>query len=526
MKKFDIRSKKFIIILIVLNLIVLSLIIAVLNHNTAQRKQFNELIALCDLNISRNAYDTAESILQEILPFAVSRSQFLRILKRANMIAEITEDYQNLMLFSERAFKKFKNDRSILSIYIYSLIKNSNFTRAVTLIDNLIDENKKLVIPESLAYVLYAIKYKHDRDPNILQLIKNNDVRSIIEGSTDSKLYEQVYNISEAPIVLNNYLLSILLTGDYRKAASVLDNSRYKNQIYSELAGLIYYDNKNFYKAKEQFYKLFDIREEEITDLGIVMLLADALMHTDNYQEAYNLYDIIISNNERFSWIPYVNKDWINMVSGNRSFFIEEALDIFQGARKLAFLSILKNQHYEIDTVRNQDRYISEFWQFFAEESMTDEFKIFFVRELYRMGRFDEINIFTGKIDNIDREWAVFFNALTFFSRRENSNALQLFHKYYNITNDWRALYNMGIIELLNLNYETSANYFEIIVNKFIKNNVEMTSYDLYDIYLMLSFSLTMIKDYTKGRFYLNKTFETGHSSIVSLFLQNYYKTR
>ncbi|MCL2791947.1 MAG: hypothetical protein FWD87_02550 [Spirochaetaceae bacterium] len=523
-KKTNIWSKRNIIILAVLNLIVLSLIIVALFHNTAQRRQFNDLLRQCDLNISRNAYDTAETILQNILPYAVSKRDYMRILKRANIIADRTDNYQNLMLFSERAHNRFRRDRDILTIYVYSLIKNRNFARII----NLIDSNRTLAIPESFIYVMHAIKYKQDSDQDSLRAIKNDDIRNIIKGSTDLTLYEQMYNRSGKPVVLTNYLLTILLTGDYKKAASVLDNSIYRNQINTELSGLIYYDNQEFRKAKDLFDRLFIREETEITDPGLIMLLADTLIHTGNYQDAYDLYNIVISSHERFSWVPYVNKDWINMVSGKRTFYTEEAINIFQNERKLPFLAILKNQPYETigETTRNQDRYIAEFWEYFAEDNMTEEFKIFFLRELFRMGRFNDVFIFTGKRNNIDREWAIFFNALTSFSTKDHDNALQLFHRYYSLAGDWRGLYNMGIIELLSQNHQYAANYFEIIVNRYVRNGADISSEDLGDIFLMLSFSLTMTGDRRRGQFFLNRTMETGHSSILSQFLQNYYRTR
>ena len=516
-------SKKTIVMLVILNLIVLSAIVAVIYHNTVQKKQFNYLLRTCDLNISRDAYETAETILQNLIPYAVSRLDYMKILKRAYIIADKTDNYQNFTLFSEKAFNKFKKDQIIFSIYIYSLIENSDFTKAI----KVIDANNKMSIPETLSNVIYAIKYKHDKNLDILLLIKNDDIREIIQGNTDSTLYEQLYNKSGKPLVLTNYLLSILLKGDYKKAVSVLDKSIYKNQIDNELSGLIYYDNKEFYKARDQFYKLFERTEKEIADAGILMLLADTLIQTDNLKEAYALYDIVIHNDEKFSWIPYINKDWINMVSGEKSFFTEEALDIFQNEKELTFLYILKNQHYDVkEARRNQDKYISEFWDYYIENTMTDEFKIFFLKELYRMGRLDEIFLFTEKKDNIDKEWAVFFNALTFFSKKDYNNALTLFQKYYDLTNSWQGLYNVGIAYFLNLNYEYASNYFEVIAAKYLKNDITLNNDNLTDVYLMLSLSLTMNGDYKKGEYYLNKTLETGSSSIITTYLQKYYKTK
>ena len=84
----------------------------------------------------------------------------------------------------------------------------------------------------------------------------------------------------------------------------------------------------------------------------------------------------------------------------------------------------------------------------------------------------------------------------------------------------------MGLIELVNQNYQYAANYFEIIVNRYVGNGIDISSDDLGDIFLMLSFSLTMAGDLRRGQFFLNRTMETGHSSILSQFLQNYYRTR
>ncbi|MCL2295035.1 MAG: tetratricopeptide repeat protein [Spirochaetes bacterium] len=524
LKKPNIWSKNTVIILIILNLIVFSSIVALIVHNTTQRRQFNQLLALCDINIARNAYDTAETTLRNALPFALTKMDYMRILKRANFIAKRTGNYQSFVFFSERAFNRFRRDEDIFTLHVYSLLKNGNFSRVFALITN----NRRMTIPESFSYVIYAIKYKYTRNRDILYLIENDNIRSIIKGNMDMALYEQLYNLSGKPVVLNNYLLSILLTGDYKKALAVLENSVYKNQIDNELAGLIFYDNKNFSRARDFFYKLYKReREREIRDTGILLLLADTLIQTGSYNEAYELYAAIISNDRNFSWIPYVNKDWINMVTGARSFYTEAALNIFQNERELAFLSLLKDQHYgSMEARRNQSRYIAEFWEFFAEGSMTEEFKIFFLRELYRMGRFTEIFLFTSRLDNIDRPWAIFFNALAYFSQREYDNALILFHQYYNLTGNWQGLYNIGIIEFLKLNFRQAATFFEAIVNKSLRNNVHINNDDLADVYLMLSLALTMNRNYRQGEFFLNRALEIGRSSIISFFLQNYYRSR
>ncbi|MCL2704923.1 MAG: hypothetical protein FWE72_01805 [Spirochaetaceae bacterium] len=518
LRKYNFWSRNTIILLIILNIIVLSAIAVLIYQNTVQKKQFNYSLSMCDLNISRGAYETAETILQNLLPFAVSKSDHIKILKRSDIIADKTDNYQKIILFSEKAFNKFNKDEELFSIHIYFLIKNRNFTKAISLIDN-----NKLRIPESLSNVIYAIKYKQDKNQDILLLIKNKDIKNIIEGNTELALYEQMYNKSQKPVVLNNYLLSILLTGDYKKAAAVLDKNIYKNQIDNELSGLVFYDNKDYQIARDIFYKLYQRMEKEIVDAGIIMLLADTLIHTGSYKEAYDLYDIIILNDSKCSWIPYVNKDWINMVSGEKSFYTEEAIDLFKNEKELTFLFILKNQHYDIkEARRNQDKYIAEFWDYYIENSMTDEFKIFFLKELYRMGRLDEIFLFTEKRDNVDKEWSLFFNAIALFSKKEYTNALVFFQQYYDLTNSWQGLYNIGIIHLLNLNYEYASNYFELI----LKNDLNINNYDLTDIYLMLSLSLTMDGEYKKGEFYLNKTLETGSSSIISSYLQNYYKSK
>ncbi len=521
-----------------MNIIVLLIIMSLIYVNTVRKKEFNLLINKCDINISRNALDSAETILKQIIPFASTRNDYKRIIKRSFILSNKTGESDFFLNASERAFNEYQNDNDLLSIYLHALLQMQRYEDAFTVMEN----NSKREIPESLSTAIYSSIYKKTRNPDILENIDNKEIVSLLKGANDSDLYEKLYQKSGKPIVLNNYLLSLLSDGYYGKSSEILRNSIYADDNSRELSALVYYDNKEYAKSGYILSDIYEKRDADVTDTGILMLLADTYIYTDEYGKAEEIYKIVIFKEKNFSWIPYVNTDWINLRKNEVSFNTEEAMKLFPLEKELVFLSILKNDYinilnsndnavsaeYSQDYRKNQDGYIYEFWNYFNESKMTEEFEIFFAKELYRMKRFNDLSILINKKSNSGKNWALFFSAVTGFSEKNYTDSLQNFTKYHEQTGKWQALFNMGIIYLINNDYNNAIESFTDILKypAGTKYAEIISEDDLSDIFLMIALSYLYTDNLRESELFLDKAVKAGNRSLTAIYMQNYYKSK
>ncbi|MCP5514357.1 MAG: hypothetical protein H7A26_02710 [Spirochaetales bacterium] len=554
------KYKTIIVLLTVLNLIVIILISYLLYTNTVRKKEFNITLNKIDLSISRNAFESAESAIKRIFPFAVKKTDYMRILKRAYIISDKTGNNDLLISVSEKAFDRFSKDQDIFTVYIYSLVQNKKYEKAAALLER----NSKITIPDSFSSVILSAIYKNTGNDEILLKISDNDITTLLHNFKNPDLYEKIFNISDKPFVLNNYILSLLSEGKFDRAENILGSSISAGSINRELSALVFYDNSHYNKAEKEFIKIHEDSKGEIQDNGILMLLADALMYQGKINHAETVYEIVLDSDKYFSWIPYINIDWINIKQKKESYRTEDAVDLFPEDRELLFMSLLKSnvadngftegEYNSIITLNslnnlknmegplypvkkekqnsnfsrsNQDRYINEFWSYFNDDRMSSEFKLFFAKELYRLKRFDDLSVFISKEKNKDEDWAIFYGAALAFSKRNYSNSLNLFTRYYKVKNNWEALYNIGLVNLVMNQYDTAINSFSNILKSTLKNrNIIIDENNISDVYLMLSLSYLMAGSLKEGEASLDNAVKTGNKSLTALYLRKYYKSK
>ncbi len=554
------KYKSIIVLLSVLNIIVIMIISFLLYTNTVKKKEFNITLNKIDLSISRNAFDSAESAIKKLLSFAVKQADYMRILKRAYIISEKTGNIDLLISVSEKAFTRFSKDQDIFTVYIYSLVQNKKYDKAATLLER----NRKITIPGSLFSVILSAIYKNTGNDEILLKIRDNDLTALLHNIKKPDLYEKLYRISDKPLVLNNYVLSLLYEGEFDRAENILRNSKSIDSINRELTGLVFYDNRHYNDAAEEFIKIYDNGKGEIQDNGILLLLADALMYQDKINQAETIYEIVLDSDKTFSWIPYINIDWINIAQKKESYRTEDAVILFPEDRELLFMSLLKSNVGDNDLTEddykslvvldsphtlknmeepvysgkkdkpsgnfsrsNQDRYINEFWSYFNDDRMSRKFKLYFAKELYRLKRFDDLSVFIAKEKNKEEDWTIFYGAALAFSKRNYNDSLNLFKKYYELKKNWESLYNIGLVNLCINQFDAAVDSF----NNILKSTVEkqdsiIDENNLSDIYLMLSLSYLRSGRLKEGEASLDRAVKTGNKSLTALYLRKYYKSK
>ncbi|MDX9801144.1 MAG: hypothetical protein RBT69_07400 [Spirochaetia bacterium] len=513
------KYKRIIALLLVLDIVLLLAISFLIYTNTVKKKEFNKNINKIDISIARNAFEAAETELKRVFPFASKKSDFMRIIKRAFIISQKTDNHDLLLSFSEKAFDNYGHDQDFYNIYIYSLVKNKKYNTA----DAIYKKNKKLALPDSLISVILASLYKSNNDENILENADENLI-ALLHNTKNPDLYSKLYQFSDKPLVLTNYMLSLLSEGEYTKADSIYRNSFSSGDIDRELAALVFYDNKQYLDAAEEFAKLYENDKKEIDDAGILMLLADTFMYLGKTSQAESVYNILLDSDKNFSWIPYVNIDFISLEDKIDSFKTEEALKLFPLEKELLFISLLKKNIVE-NTEKgfsrvNQDSYINEFWSYYNDDEMSSKSKLYFAKELYRMKRFEDLYIFINKENNSEEDWAIFYSAVLAFYKKNYTESFNQFMKYYELENNWEALYNCGLIHVVNNQNDQAINLFNEILNTGIDEK------NMSDVYLMLSLSSLKSGRLKEGEVFLEKAVRSGNTTLTALYLGKYYKSK
>lgn len=510
--------KKTIFVLAILNIILVLLISALLIYNTRKQLEINKSIDEIDLTISRDAYTSAESLIKKTISTVSSKSDFMRLVKRACSVSAKTGRYDLAVELSGKALDKYKNEEKLLYIHLYSLLMNRDYKTAYSYING----NSAEIIPEAL--IISIVSRLHDKEA--VAHVSDKKISAILDGSRNAEEYSYLYEYSKVHSVLNNYLLSLMAEGQYSRAYSLIQKENNINKIKNELAGLICYDNKEYEKSGKHFLEIIDRFDNFHEDPGLLLLLADTYMHRGDYEEAGKIYDIVIYEDNDYSWIPYVNLDWIDEKSGLSSCRTENAIDIFDDKEllRIHLLNQIQKSSYlkTNNTPANRQNIVAEYWKLYNDNLMSEKARIIFAKELYRMKNFQDLKIFLEKESlNGASDWLIFYKALANFNLKNYENALSMFLEYQRKTGNWHGLYNAAIIHMVQKEYRNAAELFSRLLS-----DIHARQAILSDIYLMLSIILYYEEDYAKSESYLQKSTRTGNRSIAAQYLKHYYDTK
>ena len=472
-------SSKIKLRILILVLIILIISILILTGTYLKKKQnatkFDNYLQKIDR--SENGLNI-EDLYKSALKYAKSPTQYKSLLKRLYL----KSDLENLICISSKAYKYFPGDKQILSIYLFSLLKNNNNVVAL----DVLSKPKHTSVEENFIFELNILSGNTSLGDSIYYEVLQ---------SKDSALFKELYQKTQDIDFLIDSGLLYLKNGDYKSAESIFSIQKLEKIEQTKLLFYVNYYTGQYQKAAN-LLSTFDFGLK-VEDLKLIQI--DILIKQNLYLKANEEITKFIKLYPNYSPIPYINTIIINLRNGknNINFDFKDIISKFPNNRSLLLaivtfnlknnkedtaLTFIKNyigrnsSDTEIDIILKQIKGISkpgnmvnilyELVNKYPENEAGSRFLAFNLYDNQNMDKLDNyLNSFNT--DNTT-SWVNFYKALLDSYNGKFYKALDEFESSYNLDKHWQTLYNLSIISQQTNNYNKAIEYLQQAENSLI----------------------------------------------------------
>jgi len=512
----------FIIFLILLYFVVFHF------HNKKKENDFNQHIIYLDSLINLKSYIKAEKYIFTCEKSVHNAYSYKQLLKRVYML----EDWGNLNLLAENAYKKYSKDDQIFSIYLQSLFK----TNKIEIAKQLIDSNKKHSVSEELSLYSNIILGKYEIEDNILYQALD---------SRDPMIFSKLYGIINNKNLLINKALLNLQRGEFSTADNTLSNLELDDIQYQKLQLLTKYSNGKYFEMLNLLLKYdYGFSNEELSLIKIDInlnqnLYNDAILAIKNFLTFYCDYSVD----------PYINLIILDFYITIEDIdeYINRAINLFPDNKLLIkivsnyYLRIGKEniaiglmekylEHNQIDNeiilllkqlkgLKNPEAFINNIRDLVNENPGNDIISRYFAWSLFKNNNFKDLKLFLN-IQKLEKSWTFLFNSLVLIYNNETNIALEQLNTSFELENNWEILYNLGLLyEYLQkyqnaiVSYQNAENIIKNIdknftTKSFIRTKLALLFYNIKDYknsYRELKNALDLDKSNLKAHLLLKK---------------------
>lgn len=394
------------IILILSLFMTLSAILFIRNLNREQ--YFTDLLKQADTSLNTHNYPKASTLLKLSLTHAASKKQYLRILKRAFLLAEKMNDMTVLKEIALHAALEKNRDEELVFIAARVYMKAGDTGKTLELLE------KPAKTERLLSLKVEALLQRGETEALVSYYTPSQPFRFLHLLSTDDPLFyeDAAHILKDKRLFLDTSLLYALKRNN--KEALRIISSYEEDPLFQAPGVFIAYDAGEYKKAR-QFITII-LSKNGADNALLYCLYGDIEMHYSEYDKAVSLFNKAITYNPLVSETPYLNISYIYqqrgdlqsalewLKKGSRNFpqnknIVLEASRFFIGLndRETAFSIIYpyKGRDYMIDLLLlylNQEnmhpsRYRTGLWDLFNAHPGNEFLCQFLV--LYLLGRED-----------------------------------------------------------------------------------------------------------------------------------------
>lgn len=280
------------------------------SSETAVYNTFEEIDSLIELR----DYKSAWKLLKKTSKRITNPVETLGIIKRSYILQE--KDFA--LEYIEESLKSFPDNEELLALFSYSLINDNKYEKALPYAKKL-EGTKYGSIYSELRFILDDLEIQtYNKD-------KNNDEKHIYldyYSTYYAQAYADIYNSTGNSNYLKNVALVFALNGQLEEAFKYhpKEVSIYEDPFFW---ALISYDSHNFYQT------IIDLQQKTLTKSEIE-LLADSYAQTNNYSEAYKIWNHSKDVFATKSPISYHNAALYNSLNDNQILANEIILELVE----------------------------------------------------------------------------------------------------------------------------------------------------------------------------------------------------
>ncbi|TVQ38396.1 MAG: hypothetical protein EA384_09270 [Spirochaetaceae bacterium] len=449
-----------------------------------------------DQLLEQRRFDQAETEIERAIGTASSSLSWLRLIRRARVVAEATGRARLLGTISNRAAEALPGNRELQALAVYADLRTGEYLRAAErgsarLAD---DPRYRTLVAEAFLRAGRSIRLadEHGDEPAVLTTLGRD--------STSAELLH-AETITGDPRFGANAVLRALEDGDWATADEISDDLRFARR-FALLHAYLQFDHGDF---DGFFQSLERIEDQSAADDQVLLMTADVSMLRGEYLQAARLYDEVRIAALSSSELPpqlFLNRAWLSDRASHAdrqtetvgwlqeglahhpgSWEIRRALAIEIGdtdpdrarhllvnaeADRRASADLLLEQLLSVR--REVSAGIASLWQL-AEAYPHDEavrrYLAWFLVGLPHPGELDRLlSMYPGETadDGLDPDPLAFYRGVAAVGQSELGDALEHFTAAARNEVDWYAAVNAARIALFLRQYDHAAQMVELMV--------------------------------------------------------------
>ncbi|MDA3809983.1 MAG: hypothetical protein PF518_06565 [Spirochaetaceae bacterium] len=446
-------------------------------------EKFNEYVITVDRMIEGQGFSSALTNLNRASSYAKTSMNWLRVLKRAYILSDETNDPSLFQKYTDKAFDIYPGNNDIRAFKVYSLLDQSDFAEASELaksITGIYYDNLKIEAALSAEFSSDTIA---DPFSHILNLLAEED---------DPALFHRIGEITGNDKFLFDAAVLYMKYGQVKTAYNLSHNIT-GSWVNDEAIGMIALDSGEYDQALSRF---LNHNQQDILNhnekWAIQLIIADLQQLIGIYADSDYFYKRSISINPLGSWHQYAN--YSRLLKENGRFrqsmdYLQEAIELFPQNEKELIIAMVNTQFdrnrstterflksfldenpddpeanllyiekYPIQTT--PEKYGARIWELYNINSSNRKIAEFVLWYLLGVGDLEGTNLV---LDRFDRDsgrsyWTVFYRALSLSMSKGFHESEVLLQESIEMKETWYSFYNLAVIQLFLGKYQEALN--------------------------------------------------------------------
>lgn len=358
-------------------ILLLSILVYVLGRT--KKTDISASIRKIDRLIDNQKYDKATKSISNFTKGELDRFNYYRLIKRAMIVSEDTNNFSSLLTVSNSASEVFKGEEGFYAYRVLALLKLGDVEEAYNIADRfLVSKEYKPLLAQATLF----------RD-------KRNKLASIyVFEKNDPVYYEYLANLLDDENLYINAALLWARQGEIEKAFSLL--KPVDNEVTKEAIALLAYDSG---RRSEALVRLLNLPESDSIKIYNLKLMADLFYFDENWSRSRYYYEKVLEID------PYNSDAYINLSSiMQKSDQIKQSLDLLKnGIAKMKEQSLIYVSEIEFskDDLSETESAAKKGITQRSIDKKVDDLKVF--KTQYR----DLVLLYYSEIYNIDKKSAV-----------------------------------------------------------------------------------------------------------------------
>lgn len=419
------KSKRVLVILsFFLFLLVLGLGSFLVLMRVPRLQSINFYLNECDSYVRQEKFNSANDSLEKATSFTEGQFDWIRIIKRAHGLSQVTNDWNYLKNYSERAVKLYQGNGDLWAYYLSSLLWTGNYDEAQKYSERLTDDRYASIKAE-IRLAQESLRIDDTLPPY-------EGVMRQLDQEKEGDFYSLVGSITGIDGIKIDAALLWMGLGNKERALEEI-NSLNNPAEYAQILGLILWDMEMYDQSMSYLIaqNMQDIKNHN-NRWTLNNIIADGFLMKEEWEKAEFYYLNSLEINSGDNWRAQINRallyekvgvfkksselvfDALKDHSDQQEvvlYFLKNWQEVYPVRAERVVAQYLMDNPYEVDVLLEKyiyfpkemtpEKYRAFLWELFNENSESEKVCRYLISYLIGVGDFQGVQIIMERYEKI-----------------------------------------------------------------------------------------------------------------------------